>query len=461
MHPFSAIEPELSPQPSSLDDRDKPPDNNRLEETTAYRSAFRPVETGDENSPEFEGLVGSTLGQYRLEELVGRGTMGRVYRAHHLELHRPCALKVMNPGLVSKQPRIRERFWDEARAVANLLHPHVVTIHNLGSDRGFHFIEMEYIPGGVSLGELIIREGPFEPLRATNLVRQVVLALEAAHQSGLVHRDVKPSNVLLTSKGQAKLADFGLVRRVGEIERAGLPIAGTPTYMAPELFEGIPASPSSDLYAVGVMYFYLLSGRLPFASDQIGQLILKHRFATIPAITDLVPSVPAVVTTILEHCLAKRSVARYATAAELASELGDVISELRDTETLLKEIIEGVDCFVQGAHDHYRIVFRLPGERLQEVYFEATRGKYGERLFSVFSVCGAADPAHYEFALRLNDKLSFGSLCVRNVNGQPMFVMNRSFPRDHVNSADIRAAILEIASKSDRVEQQLSSIDLY
>jgi serine/threonine-protein kinase len=460
MHSISAIETEL-PSSRQLADDAKPLVDNRLEETTAYRSEFQPVEADDDGSSEFEGLVGATIGQYQLEELVGRGTMGRVYRAHHLELHRLCAVKVMNPALVAKQPRIRERFWAEARAVANLLHPHVVTIHNLGSDRGFHFIEMEYIEGGVSLGELIIREGPFEPLRATNLVRQVVLALEAAHQAGLVHRDVKPANVLLTSKGQAKLADFGLVRRVGEIERAGVSIAGTPTYMAPELFEGIAASPSSDLYAVGVMYFYLLSGRLPFASDQISQLILKHRFADVPSITELAPSVPLVVTPILERCLAKSASARYSSAEELANDLRGVISELRDTETLLKEIVEGLDCFVQGAHDHYRLVFRLPSNRLQEVYFEPSRGKYGERLLSVFSVCGTADPAHYEYALRLNDKLSFGSLCVRNVNGQPMFVMNRTFPRDHVNSADIRAAIVEIASRSDRVEQQLSGVDLY
>ena len=114
-----------------------------------------------------------------------------------------------------------------------------------------------------------------------------------------------------------------------------------------------------------------------------------------------------------------------------------------------------------GGHDHYRILFQLPDDRLQEVYVEVSQGRAGERLLSVFSVCGPADPKHYEFALRLNDKLSYGSLSVRNVNGQPMFVMNRTFARDHVYAADIRAALLEIARRSDRVEQQLTDADLY
>ena len=410
---------------------------------------------------EVDDLCGETIGQYRLEELVGRGTMGRVYRSTHLGLHRPCAIKVMNPGLVAMQPTIRERFWAEARAVAQLLHPHVVTIHNLGSDRGFHFIEMEYVPGGVSLRESIIRDGPLEPLRATTLVRQVVLALEAAHLSGLVHRDVKPANVLLDSQGRAKLADFGLVRRVSEMDRAGVAIAGTPTFMAPELFEGVPASPRSDIYAAGIMFYYLLSARLPYASDQISALIARHRDDPIPDVRDVAPRVPADIALILETCLAKRPENRYESAGEMAGALQGVIVQLHDTESLVRESTEGFDCFIQGARDHFRIHFRLPGDRLQEVYVEVNPGPNGERLLSVFSVCAPADPNHFEFALRLNDKLSYGSLSVRNVNGQAMFVMNRTFPRDHVFASDLRAALSEIARRSDRVEQQLTDADLY
>ena len=138
---------------------------------------------------------------------------------------------------------IREQFWAEARAAANLVHPHVVTIHNLGSDRGYHFIEMEFVPGAVSLRESLIRKGPFEPLRASRLVRQVVLALGAAHRSGLVHRDVKPANVLLTAAGPCQ------ARRLRPGPAAGRALAperlaGTPTFMAPELFKGARPAPS-------------------------------------------------------------------------------------------------------------------------------------------------------------------------------------------------------------------------
>src|SRR5439155_10902943 len=130
---------------------------------------------------------------------------------------------------------------------------------------GFHFIEMEYIPGGLSLRESIIRSGALDTVQASTLLRQVSQALNAAHASGLIHRDVKPANVLINDQVHAKLADFGLVRRIGEFDRVGVAVAGTPTYMAPELFVGTPASHASDIYAVGVMYFYLLSARLPYA----------------------------------------------------------------------------------------------------------------------------------------------------------------------------------------------------
>jgi serine/threonine-protein kinase len=445
------------------------PGAERLGETIAYHDD-RPDDAGgradevvaiDDGFPEVDDLIGRTLSQYRLSAVIGRGSMARVYQGEHLGLGRACALKVMNPGLVARHPQIRERFWAEARAIAHLVHPHVVTIHNLGTDRGYHFIEMEYVPGGISLKDSLIREGPFEPVRASTLVRQVVLALGAAHESGLVHRDVKPSNVLLSASGQAKLADFGLVRRLGELERTGVPVAGTPTFMAPELFEGVPASHRSDLYAVGVMYYYLLSARLPFASDQISELIRLHRLEPVPDLRGIAPDVPEAATAILARCLAKSPEARYESASELADDLQTAIYHLRDTESLVRESVEGLNCFVQGGKDAYRILFPLPGDRLQEVYLEVAHGRQGERLLSVFSVCCPAEPRFYEFALRLNATLTYGSLSVRNVKGQPMFVMTMTYARDHVCTADIRAGLQEIARRSDWVEQQLTSADIY
>ncbi len=370
-------------------------------------------------------------------------------------------LKILDTDQVGEHPAHREQFWAEARAAANLLHPHVVTIHNLGSFNGYHYIEMEYIPGGQTLRETLVREGPLEPVRASVLARQVVLALGAAHDSGLVHRDIKPANVLLTPKGQAKLADFGLVRRLVDLEQGGAPLAGTPTFMAPELFQGTPASTQSDIYAVGVLLFHSLSGRLPLVADSVGQLIRLHRTRPIADIREFVPNLHDNLAEIVSRCLAKSPDDRFASAAELAEALQVAIHRLRDTESLVRESAEGLDCFIQGFRDTFRLILSLPGDRLQEVIIEATEGKNQERLLSVFSVCGPADPAYFEYALRLNSSLTYGSISVHNVLETPMFVMSRTFLRDTVSPEDLRNALIEIARRSDRIEKQLTCMDQY
>ena len=406
-------------------------------------------------------LLGRRLGFYRIESVLGYGSMACVYKAKHLGLHRNCALKILDTEQVGEQASNREQFWAEARAAANLLHPHVVTIHNLGSVNGFHFIEMEYIPGGQTLRDTLVREGPLDPARAAILARQVVLALGAAHDSGLVHRDIKPANVLLTPKGHAKLADFGLVRRLEDLAQGGAPLAGTPTFMAPELFQGVPASTQSDIYSVGVLLYYSLSGRLPFVADSVGKLIRLHRSRPIADIRSLVPTTPDTLADILTRCLATSPKDRFESATELAESLQFAIHRLRDTESLVRESAEGLDCFIQGFRDTFRLILSLPGDRLQEVIIEATEGKNQERLLSVFSVCGPADPAYYEYALRLNSSLTYGSISVHNVLETPMFVMSRTFLRDTVSAEDLRNALIEIARRSDRIEKQLTCMDQY
>ena len=321
---------------------------NSGEETVAFQGGDIAKTEAHDGFPIVDDLVDRGLAQYRLGGVIGRGSMGRVYKAEHLALGRPCAIKVLNPGLLIRQPKTREQFWAEARVVANLVHPNIVTVHNLGSDRGYHFIEMEYVPGGVTLREKLVREGAFDPMRASTLAHQVVSALGAAHRARLVHRDIKPTNVLLTAAGLAKLADFGLVRRLSEGGIAGASVGGTPTYMAPELFSGAPASPRSDIYAVGVMLYYLLSTRLPFASDQISHLIDLHRSEPIPDIRLLTPEVNDDLAAILTRCLAKNPLDRYESAELLAEELESVIGQMLDTESLVKESVIGLDCFIQG-----------------------------------------------------------------------------------------------------------------
>jgi serine/threonine-protein kinase len=436
------------------------------DETVAYRddTTMAPGGSGEPSDgfPAADDLPGTELGLYRIDERIGRGSMGRVYRGEHLGLGRTSAVKVLSPGLVARQPQMVERFRGEARAVAGLAHPNIVTVHNIGHDRGYHYIEMEYVPGGHSLKQGVVRDGAFDAIRATVLVRQVALGLAAAHRGGLVHRDVKPANVLLTPEGTAKLADFGLVRKLAEIDSAGGPLAGTPTFMAPELFAGAPPSARTDLYAVGVMFFYLLTARLPFASEHLGQLIRMHRRTPAPDPRRLAPEVPDELVPIVLRLLAKDPAERHASADELADELKVVSAHLRDTESLVHEALEGFDGLIQqGARDAFRVIVPVPGDRLQEVYIEAVEGKHRERLLSVYSVCAPAEPRNYEFALKLNARLTYGSLSIREVGDSPMFVMTRTFARGHVNAADLRAAVAEIARRGDWVEQQLTSTDLF
>ena len=431
----------------------------RLSETIAFQSERGMVDL--DGFPLIDDLAGRMLGQYRMGDVIGQGAMGRVYRGEHTGLGRTSAIKVLSPGLMKRQPQTVERFSAEARALAGLIHPHVVTVHNLGSDRGYHYIEMEYVPGGVSLREQLVHDGAFEALRATTLVRQVALALGAAHRSGLVHRDVKPTNVLLMPDGTAKLADFGLVRRVDDRHHAGAPLAGTPTFMAPELFKGAAADARTDLYAVGVMWFYLLTARLPFSSDKLAHLILLHRKAPVPDLKRLAPDVPDEIPPILLRLLDKDPKKRPESAEELADDLKVILGHLRDTEGLVRESLEGIDCLIQGAKDRFRVIVPVPGDRIQEVYVELVQGRKNERLLSIFSVCAPADSRHYEFALKLNAELTIGGLSVREVNGQPMFVMTRTYPRGHVAPADIRAAVTEIARRGDWVEQQLTTTDVF
>ncbi len=435
--------------------------SNAADETVAFQGSGVSAIGDDDGFPAVDDLADRGLAQYWLGRVIGRGSMGRVYEGEHLTLARPCAIKVLNPGLLAKQPRMRDQFWAEARVVANLVHPHIVTVHNLGSDRGYHFIEMEFVSGGVTLKEKLVHEGAFDPMRATSLVHQVVDALGAAHRSGLVHRDIKPSNVLLTSTGLAKLADFGLVRRLSELELAGAAVGGTPTFMAPELFAGSPSSPRSDLYAVGVMLYYLLSARLPYTSDRIARLIAMHKSAPVPDVREFAPEVSDDLVAILDRCLAKEPDDRYGSAEGLAEDLAAVIAQMLDTEALVRESVEGLDCFVQGARDHYRILVKLPNNRLQEVYLEVGHGRQKEHLLSVFSVCCPAEPRHYEFALKLNAEMTYGGLSVRIVNEVPMFVMSRTYSRAHVNTVEVRAALREIARRSDWIEQQLTHADVY
>ena len=208
------------------------------------------------------------------------------------------------------------------------------------------------------------------------------------------------------------------------------------------------------------MLFHTLSGRLPFIGDNIHQVIQLHQHQPIPEITEIVP-VPDSLDAILKRCLAKSPVDRYASARELADSFQLVLHGLRDTESLVRESAKGLDCFIQGARDTFRVIMPQPGERLQEVIIEVSAGKNDEQYLSVFSVCGPAEPKHFRYALLLNAHLTFGSISIHDVLGKQMFVMSRTFLRNSVRPEELRDAMVEIARRADSVEKQLTSEDQY
>ena len=208
--------------------------------------------------------------------------------------------------------------------------------------------------------------------------------------------------------------------------------------MAPELFKGSPASPQSDLYAVGVMLYYLVSGLLPFAAASVKAIIHLHHTQPVPDLRAVGQAIPDGLMRIIERCLAKVPSEHFGSGRELADELRLQIYRLRNTESLVNESIRGLDCFLQGARESFRILVpQQRGQRLQEVLIEVSEGKDEERFLSVFSVCGPADPSHHAAALAVNGRLTYGSISIRHVLAHPMFVMTRTFPRDRVRPSEL------------------------
>ncbi len=254
--------------------------------------------------------------RYRLIERIGAGGMSVVYKAQDIALGRLVAVKILHDGLTG-DPAFLERFRKEARAAASLSHPNVVTVHDVGVDADRHYIVMELIEGD-DLKAIIRRQAPMPLEKALDLTVQICQGVGYAHRAGFVHCDVKPQNVLVTRGGRAMVADFGIARVISEatMSRGDLNW-GTPHYFSPEQAAGDPATPASDVYAIGVILFELLTGRLPFEAEAAAALALMHIQDAPPLVTDLRPSVPTPVGKIVQKILAKEPSARYRTADQL------------------------------------------------------------------------------------------------------------------------------------------------
>ncbi len=408
-----------------------------------------------------DALIGRKLHVYQCVSLVGAGAMGRVYLALHDDLRRHCALKILSPRHGACDPELIAQFLQEGQAAAALVHPNIVALHAVGQLGGTHFLEMEYVPGR-SLQQLIREEGPLPADRALRLATMVADGLAAAHRAGIVHRDVKPDNVLITREGIAKLGDFGLAKRrlPTEINSPNQTICGTPNYMAPELFQGKGASTASDVYALGLCLFQMLIGRLPWHEVSIAQLARSGRTETVPNIRDLRPELSIE----LAECVALLTSAnpnhRPADAAAASLLLHAVLGLERDLESLLLEAF-GNDTTVTWVRsgENYCVTRQLPGDRMQRVFLEPTSHVIQERVLLLYSICCPATPSYYEQALLQNAVVLHGSLAIREIDGQKMFVVINAYPRSTVAPEEIRRSILEIAAQADQVEQRLTGQD--
>ena len=278
----------------------------------------KPTDAGPETD-----LSGRDLGDFHLLRRLGRGAMAEVYLAEQGSLRRQVAIKVLKPNLACDEVYVR-RFHNEAQAAASLVHANIVQIHEVGCKEGVHFIAQEYV-AGQNLHELLARSGTLDVRVAVTIIRQVALALDKAAAQGIVHRDIKPDNIMLARNGEVKVADFGLARLSGDsadlkLTQIGVTM-GTPLYMSPEQVEGRPLDPRSDIYSFGVTCFHMLAGRPPFEGETALSVAIQHLKSPPPRLEQLRPDLPPGLCRIVHRMLAKEVAERYGSARELLRDL--------------------------------------------------------------------------------------------------------------------------------------------
>lgn len=257
--------------------------------------------------------------RYKITEKIGSGGMADVYKAEDTVLNRTVAIKLLHPQLAQEKDFIA-RFKREAQAAANLSHPGIVNIYDWGKEEESYFIAMEFLKGQ-TLKEIIREEGPLEPEKAVSIAAQVCAALDFAHRHDVIHRDIKPQNIIITSEGDVKVTDFGIARAgPSTITQTGS-ILGTAHYLSPEQAQGRHVEAASDIYSLGVVLFEMLTGRLPFEGENPVTVAMKHVHEPPPKPSSLNPSVPEPLETITLKALSKHPETRYISAKEMKEDL--------------------------------------------------------------------------------------------------------------------------------------------
>ncbi|MDP1809457.1 MAG: Stk1 family PASTA domain-containing Ser/Thr kinase [Actinomycetota bacterium] len=259
-------------------------------------------------------------GRYRIAEKIGMGGMAEVYKAFDTTLDRTVAVKVLHPQFAAEEDFVA-RFRREAQAAANLSQPNIVNVYDWGSEQGTYYIVMEYLVGR-NLKQIINEEGPLPPNAAIDIARQVAAALHVAHKHGIVHRDIKPHNIVITDEGEVKVTDFGIARSsASNVTQTGA-ILGTAQYISPEQAKGDEVGAASDIYSLGIVIYEMLAGKVPFNGDSPVAVALKQIQEKPIPLSDLNKNIPADLETIVAKTMAKNPAARYQSAAELRDDLG-------------------------------------------------------------------------------------------------------------------------------------------
>ena len=273
-------------------------------------------------SPEFASLQRVVAGRYSLVREIGRGGMGIVFLARDVALDRLVAIKLLPPEL-ARDTTFRERFLQEARMAASLAHPHIVPIHSVEAHDEVVFFVMAFVDGE-SLGERIRRRGPLGAAEASRIVQEVAWGLAHAHARGIVHRDVKPDNILIDREsGRAMVTDFGIARTVSSEPGAGAP-AGTPHFLSPEQMRGEPGDARSDVFALGVTAWHALTGGYPFDAPNVTMLLVRQSTEPAPSLGTVMPGAHRRLVRAVDRCLARGAADRWGSAEELAVELNAI-----------------------------------------------------------------------------------------------------------------------------------------
>lgn len=322
-------------------------------------------------------LIGQTLGQYEITGQVAKGGMATVYRARQKSIARDVAIKVLPRSLMHGE-NFLERFYREVEVIAALQHPHILPVYDFGEFDDMPYIVMAYMSGG-TLSDNIM-QGPMNLADAEVVVRQMADALDYAHSKGIIHRDFKPGNVLLDERGNTYLADFGLARITeADSQITGTGMLGTPTYMAPELALSNTISGAVDIYALGVTFFQMLTGRVPYEANTPLGVLMLHAHDPIPSIHEVRSDINSSVQQVIEKAMAKSVEDRYQSAGDMAKALAEAINsgtqEVRgvsQADALLMTNMLGQVIFVDQTclkllKRHYSDARQLIGKSMAEV----------------------------------------------------------------------------------------------